>query len=310
MKVVLAVLLLVLLGACSQPDTGLTGTIEYGQVEIRATAFEVITELPVVRGAHVNPGDVVAQLDPRNQELVLAEAIANRDAAHASQRLVESGSRREQIAQAQALLDEAISRHEEAVREYQRQLQLRDRGLTSAGALDSAQAQRDSSAAVVEQARARREELATGARIEELEHAAAQSAVAEARVATSKRQLDELTIVSPVSGVVDDLPVVRGDRLQPGQTIANVLTGPPFVRFYLPQDVRAALRIGDTISVQLDGVSQPIPATIRWIAQDATFTPFFALNEQDRGYLTYLAEADIAGSQPLPAGFPAQVFLP
>jgi len=41
----------------------------------------------------------------------------------------------------------------------------------------------------------------------------------------------------------------------------------------------------------------------RWIASEATFTPFFALTRKDRGRLTYLAEIDLEDP---PARLPAR----
>ena len=298
-----------LLASCSEPETGLTGTIEYDEAQLLATAFETLVELSVDEGVRVQTGDPVARLDPTNRALALAEAEASVAAAIAAERLVESGTRVEQIDQAQAQVEEIQSRLSEANRELERQRSLRERGLTAAGAVDTALAQRDSTAASLEQAKARLAELRAGSRYEEIEQARAQTALAQAQLASAQQRLEQLEIVSTVNGVVDSVPVVEGDRLQQGQVIARILKGHPFVRFYLPQDERKAVAVGDTIQIRMDGSDQAIPARVRFISQDATFTPFFALNERDRGYLTYLAEAAIESDDPLPAGFPAQVFL-
>ena len=298
-----------LLASCSEPETGLTGTIEYDEVQLSATAFETVVELNVDEGTVVAPGDRVAQLDATNRELALAEAQAAYEAALAGQRLVESGTRVEQIDQAQAQVGEISSRLVEAERELDRQQSLRERGLTAEGAVDTALAQRNSAAASLEQARARLAELRAGSRLEEIEEARAQSALSAAQVDSARRRVEELTILSPVAGVVDSVPVEQGDRVQQGQVIARILKGQPFVRFYLPQDERAGVAVGDTIQIRMDGTDEDFSARVRFISQDATFTPFFALNERDRGYLTYLAEAEIQSEAALPAGFPAQVFL-
>ena len=45
-----------LLASCSEPETGLTGTIEYDEVQLSATAFETVVELNVDEGTVVEKG--------------------------------------------------------------------------------------------------------------------------------------------------------------------------------------------------------------------------------------------------------------
>ncbi len=63
--------------------------------------------------------------------------------------------------------------------------------------------------------------------------------------------------------------------------------------------------------MHVDGLDKPINGKLRWIAHEPVFTPYYALNQQERSRLMYLAEVqlpDSAGS--LPNGIPAQVVLP
>ena len=80
---------------------------------------------------------------------------------------------------------------------------------------------------------------------------------------------------------------------------------------YIPEPYRVKLRVGQTLNVSVDGVADPLPGTLRWIAQDAAFTPYYALNAADRARLVYLAEIQLsAAANDLPNGVPAQVVLP
>ncbi len=305
----LGLLAAVLLGCgCSHQEPGLSGVIEYDLVEIRATDFATVVALPVERGQLISAGTVIARLDPTEQALRLAASKAAVDASIAAQQLLLSGTRSEQIKQAQAQLNEAESRWHEAELNLRRERRLLEQNLTSAAALDHAIANRDAAAAEVERRHAQLEELRNGARMEELDQAAAQTDQARARMGLTSHHLEELTLVSPVTGSIDSLPVVIGDRVNTGETVATLITGTPWVRFYLPQAERARFHIGDSLQIKVDGVEQLIPASLRSVAQNATFTPFFALNDRDRGHLSYLAEADLDTTLQLPAGFPVQVF--
>jgi len=61
--------------------------------------------------------------------------------------------------------------------------------------------------------------------------------------------------------------------------------------------------------VHVDGVSKPFAAHVRTVASDASFTPYHALTERDRGRLVYVAEVDLEGdaAMALPTGVPVQV---
>ena len=69
--------------------------------------------------------------------------------------------------------------------------------------------------------------------------------------------------------------------------------------------------MGDELIVRVDGLDQPIKGNLRWIATDPAFTPYYALNQEERARLMYLAEVQLPDSQAhLPSGVPAQVELP
>lgn len=301
--------LMAMLTACTTESSGLTGTLEYDTVVIRSPAFETLTRVDMVQGQPVEAGDLLAVLDQRRQQGVLAEARAALDSAQANEALIVSGTRNEQIVQAVAAVAQARSQLTEAELDLQRQELLLAQSLTSVSAVDQAHARRDSARAQLDESEALRDERINGARSEELTVARMATRQAEARIAIEQFRLDELTLRAPVGGRVDSVPVVIGDRPQPGETLATLVTGTPYVRFYLPQAERSALAIGDTVRVWIDGEEAAISGRIRWVSDQATFTPFYALNDRDRGYLTYLAEATIETNRALPAGFPVEVMI-
>ena len=63
--------------------------------------------------------------------------------------------------------------------------------------------------------------------------------------------------------------------------------------------------------VHVDGIAEAIPGKVRYVSAQASFTPYFALTQQDRSRLAYLAEITLEGAQAtmLPAGVPVQVRL-
>ena len=64
-------------------------------------------------------------------------------------------------------------------------------------------------------------------------------------------------------------------------------------------------------TVRVEGFAQSFPGRFRRISSEAAFTPFFALTEEDRGRLSYLAEVDLLSpeAESLPTGLPVTVTL-
>ena len=53
------------------------------------------------------------------------------------------------------------------------------------------------------------------------------------------------------------------------------------------------MRAGPALAVHIDGMKQPFKGTVRYVAGEASFTPYYALTQRDRSRLAYLAEIDL-----------------
>ncbi|MCB1694052.1 MAG: hypothetical protein KDI19_14880, partial [Pseudomonadales bacterium] len=76
------------------------------------------------------------------------------------------------------------------------------------------------------------------------------------------------------------------------------------------EPLRTRLRAGDPAEIRIDGHDEVYRGTIRWIAHDASFTPYFALTQHDRSHLSYLAEIVIENGDNLPTGIPVTATFP
>jgi len=77
----------------------------------------------------------------------------------------------------------------------------------------------------------------------------------------------------------------------------------------VPEVWRVKLKVGDKLTVRVDGIEKNLNGELRWIASSPSFTPYYALNAEDRSRLVYVAEISLLDNQDLPAGIPAQVLL-
>jgi HlyD family secretion protein len=304
---------LLAVAACSEPEARLAlGTLERDRVTLAATAAELIVSQPVAEGAAVQPGDLLVQLDTTLQQTVLARLDA--DIAQQQARLDElrNGSRPEEITAAQARVASMEAALRETSRDLDRITTLVARGLGAQADKETLEARRDANAARLRDAEAQLQLLRAGTRAEDLAQAQAQLQSLQAQLAGEQQRLANLAIVATRAGTLDSLPWQVGERVAIGQQVAVLLAdGPPYARVYIPEPKRAALVVGATLQVLVDGVDAPFAGTLRWISQEPAFTPYYALQSSERSRLVWLAEVQLpASAANLPAGLPAQVQLP
>jgi HlyD family secretion protein len=305
--------LAVLLSACAR-DGGVpaVGTIERHRFEIAATATEQIVAMPVREGQAVRQGEVVAELDggslAANRASVAAQVSQLR---HRLDELVH-GARSEEMVQAQAQVAAAKAQNDQAEKDYQRLSDLVARGLVAQTQVDQQRQLRDTSAAALRSASAGLELLQRGTRSEQLEQARASLRSAESLLQQQDVLLGRLKLVAPVDGVIEALPYRLGERPPVGAPVVIMLaSGMPYARVYIPEPQRAPLRAGQSLTVRVDGVARPFAGTLRYIAGEASFTPYYALTQRDRSRLAFLAEIDLTEpeARDLPAGVPVEVML-
>lgn len=114
---------------------------------------------------------------------------------------------------------------------------------------------------------------------------------AEAKLNSAKTRLDRRSIVSPVTGIVQQVYFREGELVVAGRPILALLPpGNMKVRFYVAQALLPRIAIGDTVAVHCDGCG-PQNAKISFIAKQAEYTPPVIYSEQERSKLVFLVEA-------------------
>ncbi len=310
---ILAAMLPAVLDRCSASDTSVAlGVLARDRVALTATASEIIVDLPVAEGSVVMAGDTLVQLDPTLQTAKLSLAQAELEKAKATLLKLQVGPREEEIAIAEAKVAGATARLADAEAIYERNARLVENSVVTEAQVANDLALRDSARAELVGAQETLKELQNGTRPEDLAVAEANVRAAEASVDAEQTVLEDLTVVATRDGVLDSLPWNLGERVTTGSPVAVLVTGQtPYARVYVPEPHRVNLKPGDTLEVNVDGLDAPLDGVVRWISDDASFTPYYGLNQDDRTRLVYLAEIDLPSASPdLPAGVPVQVPMP
>jgi HlyD family secretion protein len=293
-------------------DAPLVGTLERDRIEIIAEESEPIVALDVREGDRVTAGQVLLRQDTDVASARFAQADAQ--VAEAKHRLTElqTGARKEDIAEARQRLAAARATADRDLREFARDEALVKDGVVSQSEVDRSRAAQNASAAAVKEAEAALALLLNGTRVEQLDQAKAALEAAQ----SARRQLEitdaRLVVKATRAGVVDALPYKAGERPPKGAAVVVLLAdSPAFARVYVPEPVRARVKPRMRALIRVDGIEAPLEGFVRWVASDAAFTPYFALTQRDRSRLAFLAEVEVTDERvrEMPAGVPVEVQL-
>jgi HlyD family secretion protein len=306
-------MLSLVLAACdaANEDSRVVGQLESDRIEIRSEFFEPIVEIAVAEGQSVSKGDLLLRQDDARITARIDETEAALAQSQARLDELVRGPRKEQIDAARAIVDGARRELDFRQTEYERAQIVYKRELSSEGGLDTAKAALDRAETTLDVEEARLQELRSGTTVEELAQAEQAIQQIESRLSSLQIDRDRHQPLAPVDGIVDSRLFEAGEQPAVGQPMLILLSGAqPYARIYVPESLRVHVRPGAEARVYVDGLTEPLKGSVRWISSEAAFTPYFALTEHDRGRLSFLAKVDILGARErLPDGIPVEVEL-
>ena len=287
------------------------GELAFDRHELTPEVNEPIVSIDVAEGQVVVAGQVLVRQDDTRARARLAEAEAALAQQQARLDELVRGPRSEQVAAARANVEGATQELEFRQSELARVKEVHARGLASPDLLDRAHAALDAAQANLKLRLAQLEERLAGTTIEELAQAEQAVKQAQARRDLVAIDFERHVTRAPVGGVADSRLFEEGERPAPGQPMIILLGGSqPHARIYVPEALRVRIGPGTQALIHVDGLEAPLKGTVRWVSSEASFTPYFALTERDRGRLSYLAKVDITEARErLPGGIPVNVEL-
>lgn len=303
-------LVLLAVAGCRGDAPDALGTLERDRITLPAPAAERIVAIDVREGETVAAGQRVMQLEPVRSGARLEALQAQARQAGEALAELEAGPRSEEIESARARLEAAKAQATEAQAYYARLRPLGERQLVAASDVDRARAAAGTASAEVRAAREVLLELERGTRAERLAQGRSAEAAAEAQAAVEAATLEKLSVVAPRDAVIESLPYKLGDQAPVGAPLAVLLVGEaPHARVYVPEPIRAGIRVGQRARVSVDGHEAAFEGRIRMIRSEPSFTPYYALTGEDAARLSYLAEITLDGdaARELPVGLPVQV---
>lgn len=293
----------------------LFGNVDIRQVSLAFTQSERVTAVNVEEGDQVHQGDVIATLDATLLQLNVRQSDASIAAQQALVTKLEAGSRKQEVSQANAAVDELNAQVNLAESRLQRilsvQQQTNGRGVSQQD-IDDASTQLASLKASLARSKAAQDLVNEGPRQEDIMQAKAQLEVLKANHSVLIEQLNRTQLISPTDAVVRSRLLEPGDMASPQRAVVTLaLTTPKWVRVYISEPNLPRIHLGDQVQVSADGIPNgPISGTIGYISSVAEFTPKNVQTEELRTALVY--EVRVRVNDPdslLKLGMPATVVI-
>ena len=278
---------------------GGNGRIEAVSIDISSKVAGRLGDILVDEGDFVTEGQELARMDTVQLRARLRQAEAELERARIGVDTAKSlvTQREAERRAAEAVVAQRAAENDAAQRQLARTTPLARSNTVPQSTLDNDRASAQSAEAAVAAAQAQlaASEAAIGAAKAQVVDAGAAVAAAEAAIESVKADIDDSTLRAPRDGRVQYRVAQPGEVLAAGGRVLNMVDlGDVYMTFFLPTAQAGRLAIGAEARLVLDAAPQwVIPATVRFVADVAQFTPKTVETEEEREKLMFRVRAQI-----------------
>ena len=211
----------------------------------------------------------------------------------------------EAVAEAQAAQDGAQQHLDNLIA-------MRDNPLAADAAVTAAEGKYRVAEAAVNVAQAALDALLEGAMPEEIAMAQARVRQAQASLHTLDVQLEQLTIKSPINGLVTSKVVHVGEIATPGATLMTVADlDQVTLTIYVPENQINMVALGQAVGVEVDSFPNEVfQGEVTYIAHRAEFTPKNVQTKEERVNMVFAVKVRIPNpDHRLKPGMPADAII-
>lgn len=284
----------------SQRQTGpykVSGVVEADEIRVGSRVGGRVKAVQAAEGSRVKAGDVLVTLEAFDLPDRRAEADARCRQLEAQLQKLEKGPRPQEVAAAKDRLDAAKAQAELAKLTFDRTKRLVAENNASVDQLD--RATNDLKAAEAN-ANALEQEvglLVEGSRKEDIAAARASLEATKAALAIIDRQIEELSVRSPVDGVVEALDLQPGDLVASNAPVLSIMdTRAMWIRAYVPEG-RLQLEVGHPLKVTLDSFpGEALTGRLTFVARQGEFTPGNVQTPEERSKQVFRIKVALEGA--------------
>ncbi len=280
-----------------QENLVVSGILEADEARIGSRLGGRVAAVHVKEGDRVVAGEVLVELEPFTLPARLEEARAVREQTKVNFEKFTRGPRTEELDVARARLEQARAEQRLAEQSLKRQGRLLVEKSTSQQLYDEALRTQEAALARVKELEAEVKELEVGFRREDIDKAEAEYNAANARVSALERELEELTIQAPISGVVSALQLVKGDLVAATAPVLTIIDDTQYwVRCYLPENA-LWVKSEQKVSIRFDPLpNESFTGTVGFISPRAEFSPTNVQTSEERAKQMFRVKVFVQGN--------------
>ncbi|WP_187429590.1 Solvent efflux pump periplasmic linker SrpA [Roseobacter fucihabitans] len=242
-------------------------------VDIRAETSATVISPPLRKGARVETGQMLCQLDEGTRGTALAQARAQLDEARA------------RVPEAEARLNQSLAQLDEAKINQNASSKLSAGGFASTTRVANSDAAVATAEAGVQSARAGLQASQSGIQS------------AQAAVATAEKEIERLTIRAPFGGLLEIDTAELGSLLQPGALCATIIQLDPIkLVAFVPETEVARVSLGAMASARLVAGSGALTGGTEARGSEVHGAVTFLSSAADPTTRTFRVEIEVANS--------------
>lgn len=137
-----------------------------------------------------------------------------------------------------------------------------------------------------------------------------QSQAVGSQISLVDEQIADATIVAPLTGTVLQRYCEQGEYATPGKPLFKIANLEEMtLRAYITADQYNQLKLGQKVSVMIDGQDKAYEGTVTWIASKAEFTPKTIQTKDERANLVYAIKVMVRNDGYIKIGMYGEVRL-
>jgi HlyD family secretion protein len=220
------------------------------QAAIAPKVSAPVKKVYVQRGARVRAGALLLELEDRDLAGAAAESRASLDLAEATFETTSKATVPQELQKTELDTRAAKEAFDAAQSVFENRQRLYREGAIAQKDVNDAQVTLSQARSQYETSRKHLEDLQGFAHDQEIKAAAAQRNAARGRSEAAQAQLNYARIVSPIDGIVTDLPLYPGETAQTGAPVVTIMdTSRVIARTHLSQSDAAELAVGNEANV-------------------------------------------------------------
>ncbi len=248
------------------------GQVEVTEYRVSSKVPGRVLELCVKEGDYVKAGDTLVIIDAPDVKAKMQQAQSAEDAASAMEQMARNGARREQIATAYQMLQQAKAGEEIAEKSYRRVQRLYEEGVMSEQKRDEAFAQYKAMEAQVKAAQSQYDMARNGARQEEKMAAQAQVNRAKGAVQEVNSYIYETVQTAQKEGEVSEIFPKVGELVGTGSPIMNIsVLDEMWGTFNIREDQLNGMKTGDVLKAYLPAFNKEIEMKVYAIKDQGSY---------------------------------------